>query len=137
MAAALPSFSAVFFIAIISLTSAASASDRVMSTISAAPTLLPETESPFPAPLSPSLSPDVEPQMPNTTPSPDASSSMPTIPATPSPPNPDAAMDIPSVAASSPSDSPFPPPLSSSALISALPPLKKLLVLSVCLVPFW
>ncbi|CAN0899065.1 hypothetical protein LINGRAHAP2_LOCUS20048 [Linum grandiflorum] len=143
MASPLSSFLAILFI----ITSAFASHNQhhihklinfELSTISAAPTLLPSQESPYPSPLPPSLSPDVQPELPTTpganSPSPADDSSIPTIPATPSPPNPDAAMDSPdAVAASSPFASPIPPPVSSSPLFSTVsPPLLLFPLFSLC-----
>ncbi|KAH7517135.1 hypothetical protein FEM48_Zijuj09G0030100 [Ziziphus jujuba var. spinosa] len=95
---------------------------KLISTISAAPALLPGA--PLSSSSSPTLSPDITPLFPSpggVPPSP-TQSSLPTIPSSPSPPNPDY------VAAPGPGDFAFPPsgslPASSSVSVSSSQPLK-------------
>lgn len=112
------SFSAIFLALIACNCSLALASAKTMhvSTISAAPTILPE------APLfSPAMSPDMEPLFPSPggvaySPS---DSSLPTIPSSPSPPNPDISTHQGPVSAFPPSES-MPPALGPSSQGSSL-----------------
>ena len=100
------SFSAMFMAIMACNCALALASQQNMhvSTISAAPTVLPAGASPL---VSPTLSPDIEPLFPTPggaayTPS---ESSLPTIPSSPSPPNPDVIGSPGSVLAFPPSES--------------------------------
>ncbi|CAN7006591.1 unnamed protein product [Brassica oleracea var. botrytis] len=109
-----------------------------LSTISAAPSFLPEAPSSFSASPPEAMSPDISPLFPTPgssemSPSPSESSAMPTIPSSLSPPNPDAVARDP-LLDTSPVGSPL-PASSSVSLVSS--PLSLLLVFPMLLLlPF-
>ncbi|KFK37546.1 hypothetical protein AALP_AA4G270900 [Arabis alpina] len=116
---------------VLSLCLQTSTSDFLLSTISAAPSSLPEAPSSFSASPSPAMSPDISPLFPTPgsnemSPSPSESSDMPTIPSSLSPPNPDAVSHDP-LPEFSPVGSPLPTSYSVS-LVSSPVPLSLLLV---------
>ncbi|KAL1226301.1 Classical arabinogalactan protein 26 [Cardamine amara subsp. amara] len=109
-------------LAILSLCLHTSTSEFQLSTISAAPSLLPEAPSSFSASPPAAMSPDVSPLFPTPgssemSPSPSESSAMPTIPSSLSPPNPDVVSPDPLLELS-PAGSPL-PASSSVCLVSS------------------